>query len=55
MSKPNWWKMEWSFFLADNGRKTYNDVCRACIHDCNKVLGQFYYSVRGMYLKGQKM
>ncbi|WP_405346957.1 hypothetical protein [Ruminococcus sp.] len=34
MSKKQ--KLEWSFFLNDRGRRTYNSLCRRCEHDCKQ-------------------
>jgi len=29
-------KHEWSLFLNDRGRRTYNDLCCRCAHDCKQ-------------------
>lgn len=30
-------KAEWSFFLhPQTGRRTYNEICRGCTHDCKQ-------------------
>lgn len=29
-------KMEWSFFLSDWNRITYNELCRRCCHSCKQ-------------------
>ena len=29
-------KLEWSFFLNDQNRITYNEKCRRCIHPCKQ-------------------
>lgn len=34
MSKKR--KQEWSFFLNDRGRISYNELCRRCIHGCKQ-------------------
>ncbi len=34
MSKTR--KKEWSFFLNDRGRITYNALCRRCIRECKQ-------------------
>ena len=34
MSKKE--KEEWQFFLDDQGRKAYNELCRKCIRDCKQ-------------------
>ena len=34
MSKKR--KQEWSFFLNDRNRITYNELCRKCVHECKQ-------------------
>lgn len=34
MSKKK--KLEWSFFLNDRNRITYNALCRKCVHECKQ-------------------
>ena len=34
MSKKR--RLEWSFFLNDRNRVTYNKLCRRCRHDCKQ-------------------
>ena len=34
MSKRD--KLEWSFFLSENGRKKFNDLCRRCRYECKQ-------------------
>lgn len=34
MSKSR--KLEWSFFLNDRGRITFNALFRKCVHDCKQ-------------------
>lgn len=29
-------KEEWSLFLNEKGRKTYNELCRRCTRDCKQ-------------------
>ncbi len=36
MSRSGKWRLEWAFFLAENGRRQYNAVCRGCVHDCKQ-------------------
>lgn len=36
MSRSKKWKLEWSFFLGDDGRRKYNDLCRRCVHSCKQ-------------------
>ena len=36
MSRSKKWRLEWSFFLGKNGRRTYNEVCKGCIHPCKQ-------------------
>ena len=28
MSRSKKWRLEWSFFLGENGRRKYNKVCK---------------------------
>ena len=30
-------RLEWSFFLNDRSRITYNELCRKCQHECKPV------------------
>ena len=36
MSKKR--KQEWSFFLNDRNRITYNALCRKCVHECKQSI-----------------
>lgn len=36
MSRSKRWKIEWAFFLGENGRRQYNRICRRCAHDCKQ-------------------
>ncbi|MBQ9168417.1 MAG: hypothetical protein IJX67_08440 [Oscillospiraceae bacterium] len=36
MSRSKKWRLEWSFFLGENGRRQYNRLCRGCVHDCKQ-------------------
>ena len=36
MSRSKKWRMEWAFFLGENGRRQYNKICRGCIHPCKQ-------------------
>ena len=36
MSRSKKWRLEWSFFLGENGRRQYNEVCQGCVHDCKQ-------------------
>ena len=36
MSKGKAWKIEWAFFLGENGRRQYNRVCKRCVHGCKQ-------------------
>lgn len=52
MSRSKKWKLEWSFFLDNDGRRKYNDLCRRCLHPCKQsfraeiVACPFYESKR---------
>ena len=32
MSRSKKWRLEWSFFLGENGRRRYNKICKGCVH-----------------------
>ena len=32
MSRSKKWRLEWAFFLGENGRRKYNKVCKGCAH-----------------------
>ena len=34
MSRSKKWRLEWSFFLGENGRRQYNKLCKGCVHPC---------------------
>lgn len=36
MSRSKKWRLEWAFFLGENGRRQYNKVCLGCAHDCKQ-------------------
>ena len=31
MSRSKKWRLEWAFFLGENGRRKYNKVCKGCV------------------------
>lgn len=63
MSRSKKWRLEWSFFIGENGRRQYNAVCRKCVHDCKQSFRAIlitcprYLSVRSKKRedKGSKM
>ena len=36
MSRSKKWRLEWAFFLGDNGRRQYNRLCKNCTHGCKQ-------------------
>ena len=36
MSRSKKWRLEWAFFLGENGRRKYNKVCKGCVHPCKQ-------------------
>lgn len=36
MSRSKKWRLEWAFFLGENGRRKYNKVCKGCAHPCKQ-------------------
>lgn len=29
-------RVEWAFFIGENGRRQYNQLCRRCVHGCKQ-------------------
>ena len=36
MSRSKKWRLEWAFFLGENGRRQYNHICKKCVHGCKQ-------------------
>ena len=36
MSRSKKWRLEWEFFLGENGRRQYNKLCKGCVHPCKQ-------------------
>lgn len=36
MSRSKKWRLEWTFFLDENGRRQYNKLCKGCVHPCKQ-------------------
>ena len=36
MSRSKKWRLEWAFFLGENGRRKYNKICKGCAHPCKQ-------------------
>ena len=57
MSRSKKWRLEWVFFLDDNGRRQYNKLCKACVHECKQssrakvIVCPRYFSKRSVYCK----
>ena len=34
MSRSKKWRLEWAFFLGENGRRKFNEVCKGCVYRC---------------------
>ena len=32
MSRSKKWRLEWAFFLGENGRRQFNKGCKGCVH-----------------------
>ena len=41
MSRSKKWRLEWSFFLGENGRRRYNKICKAVSIPASRVSGRF--------------
>lgn len=56
MSRSKKWRLEWSLFLSEKGRRKYNKVCKRCVHDCKQsfrvglLACRHYKSVRAKYI-----
>ena len=52
MSRSKKWRLEWSLFLSEKGRRKYNKVCKRCARDCKQsfravlVECPHYYHIR---------
>ena len=52
MSRSKKWRLEWAFFLGNNGRRQYHKLCQGCTHTCKQsfrvkiVACPHYYSKR---------
>ncbi|CAK7023537.1 MAG: hypothetical protein EUB_02236 [Eubacterium sp.] len=49
MSRSQKWKQEWAFFLDEDGRRKYAELCRHCTNECKqsfraKVIACPYYT-----------
>ncbi len=48
-------KQEWDFFInPKTGRRTYNELCRKCIHNCKQSYRTVIVSCRKFKAKRQK-
>lgn len=36
MSRSKKCRLEWVFFLGENGRRQYNKLCKGCVHTCKQ-------------------
>ena len=36
MSRSKKWRLEWAFFLGENGRRQYNKLCKGGVHPCKQ-------------------
>ena len=36
MSRSKKWRLEWAFFLGENGCRQYNKLCKGCVHPCKQ-------------------
>ena len=41
MSRSKKWRLEWAFFLGENGRRKYNKICKAVSTPASRVFGLF--------------
>ena len=45
MSRSKKWRLEWAFFLGENGRRQYNKLCKGCVHPCKQSLSMAWRRV----------
>ena len=38
MSRSKKWRLEWAFFLGENGRRQYNKLYNGCVLPCKQSL-----------------
>ena len=36
MSRSKKWRLEWAFFLGENGGRQYNKLCKGYVHPCKQ-------------------
>ena len=36
MSRSKKWRLKWSFFLVENGRRQYNRLCKGYVQPCKQ-------------------
>ena len=39
MSRSKKWRLEWAFFLGENGRRQYNHICKNVFTAASRVSG----------------
>ena len=49
MSRSKKWRLEWSFFLGENGRRRYNKICKGCVHQMGRKTACGGFSGSGPY------
>lgn len=59
MSRSKKWRLEWAFFLGENGRRQCNCTCRKCAHGCKQSFRVFlvacpHYSSKRSKICGDK-
>ena len=46
MSRSKKWRLEWAFFLGENGRRQYNKLCKGCSFRAVVLSCPHYLSLR---------
>lgn len=46
MSRSKKWRLEWAFFLGENGRRQYNHICKNVFTAASRVSGRVWSLVR---------
>ena len=44
MSRSKKWRLEWAFFLGENGRRQYNKLCKGYVNPCKQSFRTVVFS-----------
>ena len=54
MSRSKKWRLEWAFFLGENGRRQYDKLCKGCVHPCKQSFRVVVSCLRYLSRRSQK-